>query len=946
MRYQNWILASALCCVPVIVAAAPPDLLAGTDTQSDASLYYLGLIFGNVGTVLQGTGTMVLGSVFKIYNAVILSLGLVTVLYTILMSTLHTAQEGEMMGKKFSSLWIPLKAGLGITMVTPLASGYCLFQMLTLWIILQGVGAANQLWGSVLDNAMQGNSIKPVEPSFEKKWNASPPDIWMMRYKITAQNVFNGLACKYAYQKAHETITAKNNAPADPADPIPKAITPLPLKGMAMEIKTYIAETMANETPTGTMRVAIGIEGNAEYATICGVQQNLQYNVAGIKSNTNTSGSAEKSGGIAGGAAAGAAVAGPIGAIGAVAIGGLADIMTRTYLPAQSYINTGVTKSRPDIDQAHAAALLAMAQNMDNAAKEAVYTKPTEYAPPPGFFKEAVKTYYNALQSKKFIDVSGPVPMDELLPELHTDTGDRLASARQGGWLYAGSYYFNLIYPPNSKKRIDAPAHNFDITELEKINMLTMTNKDYAISEPIKTGPISLPFSMPLANATDLYIKQSINPESSPVEKITPKENPRRSGKNVFIDAIRDSLMSNVMKTIDSITKSHGLDPMMSMSIWGTSLMVDTEIAFFAVLAVFIPLAAVGGVASSVNPVFAAIINAVMTIAPIILMIISTLWSAGALIAIYLPMIPYLLFFFSAIGWFLAVIEAIVAAPLIGLGLTSPSQEHLGKAAPAIMLITNVFLRPSLMVLGFIIGSRLFIIGVDMLHFSFDAAVRTQVADLTAFGAILIIVMYVSLALSIANKAFALIHVLPDRVLRWIGGQVEHWGQEAGQAVQQTQQEVKGAADATGKTMGEIGKAAISTAQEAGKAAGDTAKSAEGGGAAPGGEAAGGGASPPAGGAGGAGPTTGGATDGKGATASLGKAMGSSLGGGAGGGNDDNDSDDSSSSSSGGSSSKGGKGGGKGGGKSGGGSLKPQESKDDDDFKPDFDADYSGDEYK
>lgn len=75
----------------------------------------------------------------------------------------------------------------------------------------------------------------------------------------------------------------------------------------------------------------------------------------------------------------------------------------------------------------------------------------------------------------------------------------------------------------------------------------------------------------------------------------------------------------------------------------------------------------------------------------------------GAVLAFYVPLYPWVVFTFAAIGWFIAVIEAMAAGPLVCLNMTNPqSHELLGSIKQAIMLLLSIFIRPALMILSFI----------------------------------------------------------------------------------------------------------------------------------------------------------------------------------------------------------------------------------------------------
>ena len=56
------------------------------------------MIFGTVGNLLLGTGDQLLGNLFSIFNIAVLTIGTLVVMYTVVVSTISTAQEGEVLG--------------------------------------------------------------------------------------------------------------------------------------------------------------------------------------------------------------------------------------------------------------------------------------------------------------------------------------------------------------------------------------------------------------------------------------------------------------------------------------------------------------------------------------------------------------------------------------------------------------------------------------------------------------------------------------------------------------------------------------------------------------------------------------------------------------------------------------------------------------------------------
>lgn len=83
----------------------------------DPALGVLREIFGNLVDYVAGNGTVadlanndtVLGAGFAVFCTAVLTLGLLFVAYTSIVGVVNTAHDGEFLGKKMSSIWIPLE---------------------------------------------------------------------------------------------------------------------------------------------------------------------------------------------------------------------------------------------------------------------------------------------------------------------------------------------------------------------------------------------------------------------------------------------------------------------------------------------------------------------------------------------------------------------------------------------------------------------------------------------------------------------------------------------------------------------------------------------------------------------------------------------------------------------------------------------------------------------
>jgi conjugal transfer/type IV secretion protein DotA/TraY len=103
-------------------------------------------LFGSLVDSASGPGA--LGAVMSIWNGAALLFGGLLAAYTMLAGTMQTAHDGEMLGKRWSSIWIPIRTSIGTALAVPMSSGFCAAQMFVIWVALQGVGLADSMWST------------------------------------------------------------------------------------------------------------------------------------------------------------------------------------------------------------------------------------------------------------------------------------------------------------------------------------------------------------------------------------------------------------------------------------------------------------------------------------------------------------------------------------------------------------------------------------------------------------------------------------------------------------------------------------------------------------------------------------------------------------------------------------------------------------------------------
>lgn len=152
-RRAAWIVGG----IVVALLALLPDI-AAAQTVSSAALFTpssgdmsKSLIIDPLFGPLDGGSSNPLGSLIQNFNMAMMFLGGIIVAYTLVAGTLVTAHDGEMLGKQWSSLWVPIRTVIGTAFVMPiLPGGFCVAQAIIIWAAMQSVGLADTLTGAFI----------------------------------------------------------------------------------------------------------------------------------------------------------------------------------------------------------------------------------------------------------------------------------------------------------------------------------------------------------------------------------------------------------------------------------------------------------------------------------------------------------------------------------------------------------------------------------------------------------------------------------------------------------------------------------------------------------------------------------------------------------------------------------------------------------------------------
>lgn len=702
-----------------------------TPPPTDKSVDLLGVIFGtHVGPVyLGGPPNPALKHMFELFNAVIISIGTVIVSYIGIVSTINTAQEGKAMGKKWNSIWIPMRATMGMALIIPTpGSGYSIVQSTIMWLILQGIGAADYIWTGILTDLSSGISVigEIRERNAEERGlhtEASVYDDLLENGQLLTDEILRSAVCMVVLQNiSNGTATNDFNFKAPSTSVAARYGRSVQWYNIA-DATSVLNEDVASYSGTAY----IGVPGNERYYDVCG-----SYKVSATVRRDEW------------------------------------DVVDRDRITQNDLSNQA--------SQLYNLKLDSMSKMFNNAydlareiAAEGERLKPRhgdtgrlispidgDIVQPAGYRQLLITTYFNEMQTA-------------IKP--HQDEGlrDVIRKGVLNGWITAGSFFFVL----NQTSEVD---YFESVTDLPRSKNIPRCDNNAHCSNVLPTGSTAL--NPKLISFLEYHEEQAFLASRLWDAKIYLENDQTSVAREANIvqneDAINSIQHQTAVLIRDMMTEQHR-DPIIAQGKFGSSLMIASERSWINLLAE--QESEVDRLAEEGRPLNAAEMarrEGLNTHTALALSLYGITWAIGVMLAIYIPLIPYLMFTVAVVGWFLLVIEAIVAAPILALSFILPSGEELGKVMQGMMLILNIILRPTLMLFGFILATRLYQAVVQLVNFSIVGNLDSLDTGESLFAWLAIITIYGAFTVSLANKCFSLIYALPDKILRWMGGGAEH----------------------------------------------------------------------------------------------------------------------------------------------------------------------------
>lgn len=770
---------------------------------SDKSLQFLGQIFGRMHGVLQhATGSPLMAKLFGLLNTAIWILVGLLLSYATSVAVINTAKDGVLMGREQRIRTTALlRASLAVALLIPKKSGYSLIQVIVMWIVVQGVNLADSMWSSALTYLENGGSLYSAPATVQPGSQLSLKD--MQGVLDDVMLIFGADMCMYLLQHHHQNS----------ADALDTNVTYAP---KFTENTVQFGGSDKRSAGVCGEFFLTGPPGDARYTLY--KQQAIRQIILDMDDLARSSVEAL--------------------------------IKDKNYYPkclqkskadvrAGHYCHSSLSVFVEAVTDYLAIMQPVMSQAGQSGSDQGRYQRAKEE----GWIMGGRYIYALMGESNKALAANGhyriqykPKP-DALVPKTQQPFTPNII--KQGmPKIFSGGISDTGVYHP---KLLDTGLY-MRALELIDNNKVALENKfGYGVqakqllafqhqAAQIPTDQAGNQVYSTIANGMAVLYGNMVNEvgmPANPIGNIIPDLMTGFIGNIwahwlVFIKDTGNPLKRLVTlghkmigTTIDFwaniFTQMKLLLSLSAVTIFilkmvtgivagligGTANIFRYVLSFIpivgsAFLALSSPLFIISTFTHALSMSMSMIFTLAMAITffyvPMALVIAPPIFALGALLGIYVPLVPFMMFTLAAIGWFMTVVEAMVAAPLVAFGIAHPEgHEFLGRSEQTLILLTGVFSKPAAMILGLLAAGILSFIGLQLLNYGFFSLlagvlqVGTSAVSVPYFSGlhpyaayaatVMYLMVYAMLVVGIVNRCFGLISGAPDRLLRWIGGQ-------------------------------------------------------------------------------------------------------------------------------------------------------------------------------
>lgn len=658
------------------------DLLTDINRNTDESFAMLRAVLGDFAldpfrTTDGSTGSL-MASMFKEFNMFIFSAACVWMAYNMIAGLAQTMHEGVVLGKRMSTVWVPVRVAFGTASLMPVFGGWAFCQALMVLACLLGIAGANRVTNTAIESTAAFQTT--VNPMGNVKQAGQIKNIELYMAKAAA--------C----QRASYDMAAAMQAGSQ-ATPTDFPVT-MNAAGSAIVMK------FAGRQPSGQFGNAACGEITMQFSprSNSGVGSMFGFRIADV----NYSG------------------------IRTAAMEAHATTLNTTYAAAQGMI-AGVSPSSTPAQ-------------FDASVK----------AIADGYFGLYTNTFQGKLAAlaaqTNSVSNSGAIT-DQLTQRM-----------KDGGWATLGIWYSVYAEVGEAMNEMLDPVVTFG--DMPQGDAMPSTTADLLAGLEAAAGVASAQKQGALTTST---------------------------GNTSLGQWILGGALSATMGS-SSTGASNTVNPIITFKNIGDNGLAAAQAIYFAYKA-FDAVAdstvgkAVGGMAdSAVGKKLigmlpgGGIVNTLGSIAKdagaLLLPVVGLLFVTAAVMAFYIPMVPFIQWFAALIQWFTSVIESLIGSSLWAMAHFDSDGEGMGqRTSYGYTYMLNNFARPIIMTFAFFIASAaVTVMGTFLFKYFGSAVGSAQGNSLTGLMSIAAyMVIFTVMGMTLVNSTFSVMLNLPDRMIGWIG---------------------------------------------------------------------------------------------------------------------------------------------------------------------------------
>jgi len=173
-----------------------------TPSSTDQAIEMLRMVFGSVMDIVvpgisrtaDTANSQMLAEAFRVFNSGVLMFGSIILTWVTIFGIANTANDGQALGKRWSTLYTPLRTFSAAFVMIPGSSGYAGIQVLMLLIVSWSIGFASNMWTAVVQYAVGTNVTQEAVKSVVKDPNFDSIAVNAIRMTLCASGVNAAIA--------------------------------------------------------------------------------------------------------------------------------------------------------------------------------------------------------------------------------------------------------------------------------------------------------------------------------------------------------------------------------------------------------------------------------------------------------------------------------------------------------------------------------------------------------------------------------------------------------------------------------------------------------------------------------------------------------------------------------------------------------------------------------